>query len=279
MRQGQNPLKFLQAPATIKPIVFLVVTHLPDDGSEYHAERFEIVKTCLETMRDNSHRDHTFMIWDNGSGETLRNYIRDNFKPDIFIQSANLGKGAARMLAVNMLPPATVICYSDDDFLFYANWLKPQMELLNHFPNVAAVSGYPVRTMFRSGNINTIAWAKKNASVKIGQFIPRDWENDFALSVGRDPQQHIEMTVKDFDTKITYQGKEAYATAHHAQFIGYQVKISQAVYMDGMAEGNEHPFDIELDKIGLRLCTTERLCRHMGNVMDEKLRNEIMVTA
>jgi hypothetical protein len=159
------------------------------------------------------------------------------------------------------------------------NWLKPQLELLNYFPEVAAVSGYPCRTMFRSGNANTLAWAEKNATVKRGQFIPREWENDHALSIGRDPQEHIQKTVKDFDTKIVYQGKEAYATAHHAQFIGYQVKLAQASYYDGMAAGNEHPFDIELDKHGLRLCTTERLCLHMGNVLDERLREEIKVMA
>ncbi len=174
-----------------------------------------------------------------------------------------------------MLPPGTIVCYSDDDILYHPNWLNPQIELLNHFPNVATVSGYPIRSMFRMGNANTIAWAEKSATVKRGQFIPREWEDDFARSVGRDPQQHVQMTVKDFDTKIVYNGKEAYAQAHHAQFIGYQVKIAQAMYFDGRALHDEHPFDIEMDKLGLRLCTTERLCRHMGNVLDEKLRAEI----
>src|SRR5258706_15674367 len=110
MRIGQNPLKEQIAPATIKPIVFLVVTHLPDDGSEYHSERFEIIKTCLNSMRDNAHREHTFMIWDNGSGMDFKAWLQMNFRPDILILSGNLGKAAARTLAVNMLPPDMVVC-------------------------------------------------------------------------------------------------------------------------------------------------------------------------
>lgn len=277
MRIGLNPLREKPAPANIQPIVFLVVTHLPCSDDPYHAGRLEVLQACLTSMRQNSHREHTFMVWDNGSKTEVTDWIQHIFEPDIFVSSGNLGKAAARSLAVNMLPPGTVIAYSDDDILYYDNWFKPQLELLNHFPNVAAVSGYPVRTMFRSGNANTIAWAEKHATLKRGQFIPREWENDFAESIGRDPQQHIEKTTKDFDTKIIYNGKEAYATAHHCQFIGYQAILSRSMYFDGMAAHDEHPFDIEMDRHGLRLCTTERLCRHMGNVLDDKLKSEIKV--
>lgn len=275
MRQGLNPLRFERAPEKINPIVFLVVTHLPCSDDPYHAGRMEIIQTCLTSMREHAHREHTFIVWDNGSKDELRDWIQHVFEPDIFIASGNIGKGAARTSAIQMLPPGTVVCYSDDDFYFMDNWLKPQMELLNYFPNVAAVSGYPCRTMFRSGNANTLAWAENNATLKRGQFIPRAWENDHARSIGRDPEEHIRMTVKDFDIKISYQKKEAYATAHHAQMIGYQIKLSHAMYYDDMAAGSEHHFDETLDRFGLRLCTTERYCRHMGNVLDPQLREQI----
>ena len=275
MRTEHNPLRGSQAPNTIKPIVFVVVTHLPCNDSQYHFQRMEVIQTCLTTMRQNSYRDHTFLVWDNGSKDEFRDWLQHIFEPDILVLSSNIGKTAARTSAINTLPLSSIVCYSDDDILYYDNWLNPQIELLNHFPNVACVSSYPVRTMFRWGNIHTLEWARKNARLEQGQFIPREWEDDFADSIGRSHQDQIAMTIKDFDYRITYEGKQAYATSHHCQFIGYAVNIRNALVYDDMAMGDEKPVDIALDNIGLRLCTTQRLSRHMGNVIDDKLRSEI----
>jgi hypothetical protein len=38
---------------------------------------------------------------------------------------------------------------------------------------------------------------------------------------------------------------------------------------------DERLFDITLDTLGLRLATTQRLTRHIGNVLHEELRKEI----
>lgn len=276
-RIGQNPLRFQPAPYQYKDIVFLVVTHLPcEEKLGYHKDRLEIVQTCLNSMRNRAHREHTFVVWDNDSNSTFRDWLQHIFEPDILILSKNIGKNNARCSAIDMLPLGSIVCYSDDDIYYYDNWLNPQMDLLLSYPNVACVSGYPVRTMFRWGNINTLEWARKNAKLEQGQFISREWENDYADSIGRNPKEHITMTIKDVDYRITYNNKQAYATAHHCQFIGYTVKVRQAMQYDDMAMGDEKITDINLDKIGLRLCTTERLTRHMGNVLDESLKAQLM---
>lgn len=272
MRLGNNPLRFEPAPDKIKDIVFLVVTHLPDpidNNNDYHGHRFEVVKTCLETMRNNSKRNHTFFVWDNGSEDGFRQWLQTTFQPDMLMLSMNIGKNNARYAAINMLPLSSIVCYSDDDIYYEDNWLNPQIDLLSSFPNVACVSGYPVRTSFRWGNENTMKWAKENGKVTQGRFISKEYESDYANSIGRDPQQHVEMTVKDIDYKISYEGKEAYLTSHHCQFIGYTVKVRQALFDDGMAMGDEKITDVNLDKVGLRLCTTKRYTRHIGNVLDD----------
>lgn len=278
MRTEHNPLRFKPAPYRYKDIVCLVVTHLPcEDQPGYHKDRFEVVKTCLETMRGRAHRDHTFMVWDNDSNSTFRDWLQHIFEPDILVLSRNIGKNPARASAIQMLPLGSVVCYSDDDMYYDDNWLNPQMELLTIFPNVAAVSGNPVRTMFRWGVENTLAWAREHAKLEQGRYIPREWEDDFAISIGRDPQQHVEMSIKDVDYRITYEGKQAYATAHHAQFIGYAIKLLPALayYNDSNAMSDEKPFDIAVDQAGLRLCTTQRYTRHIGNVLDESFRAEM----
>src|SRR5512146_658994 len=277
MRIGQNPLRDKPAPATIQPIVCLVVTHLPcEETPGYHASRMDVVKSCLTSMRFGIRRPHTFMVWDNDSKSEFRDWLQHIFEPDILIQSKNIGKNNARVAAINMLPLSSVVCYSDDDILYEDDWLNPQLELLNGFPNVAAVSGYPLRVMFRWGVENTIAWAKANAEVLTGRMMPPEWDKDYCLSVGQDFDHYRKKTEKDIDYKATYNGREAYLTAHHCQFVGYGVKLQQALMWQDGAMPDEKPNDIALDRVGLRLSTTRRLCRHMGNVLDESLKVEML---
>ena len=274
MRVGMNPNRTSQADKYL-PVALAVVTYLPNMQG-YHAKRLEIIKLCLESMRKFAGVEHTFIVWDSGSCGELVDWLEYEFKPDIFIKSnINIGKNSSRSSIVRMLPPETIVACSDDDILYYPDWLRQQIELLEHFPNVSAVTGYPVRTSFRWGNEKTMKWAKKNADIKRGKFLPEEWERDFAVSIGRDPDAHMSATETELDTVITYNGKSAYATSHHCQFIGRAGTVAKASIFDGMAMGDEKPFDIAMDNIGLRLATMQRLARHMGNVIDDRLREEI----
>lgn len=274
MRVGHNPNRVAGAKG-FRPIVLTVVTHLPDLTSEYHKHRFEVIYTCLTSMRQNANMDHTLMVWDNGSCDPLRQVLPD--LADVVILSPNIGKTAARTSMIRMLPPGTIVGYSDDDMYFYPDWLAPQIDLLKHFPNVAAVTGYPVRTASRWGCDNTLAWAEEHAKLERGQFIPRQWEDDFCVSIGRDPEWHRQASARDREGLVTYEGKQAYCLGHHCQFIGYQEQLFKAAAWDGKAMGDEKVLDRALDAVGLRLATTQRLARHIGNVLHEELRKELFM--
>lgn len=266
MRVGSNPNRNKEAEGFL-PVVLSVVTHLPNEIG-YHAKRLKVIQTCLNTMRDQAGRECTVLIWDNGSCAALKNWLLDTYKPDVLILSPNIGKTAARSSIFKLCPPASIIGYCDDDIYFYEGWLDAQMDLLTSFPNVAAVTGYPVRTAFRWGTEHTIEWARENAKLEAGRFIPRNYEDDFCKSIGRDPAWHVDYTKNDIDYRVTYQGKQAYCTAHHCQFIGYQETLVKAARYDGEAMGDERPLDLALDKLGLRLSTIQRFTRHIGNVME-----------
>ncbi len=167
------------------------------------------------------------------------------------------------------------VSYCDDDIFFYDNWLVPQIGILRHFPNVAAVTGNPIRTSFRWGNENTLRWAEANGTLEVGRFIPREWEDDFCVSIGRNPSSHITYTEPDKDYRVTYRGMTAYCTAHHCQTVGYASTLGKAPRYDNDAMSEERTFDIALDRIGLRLCTIQRYARHIGNVMDDRIRAEL----
>ena len=269
---GNNPQRQNYA-ETLKPIVLAVVTHLPDEAG-YHSRRMEVIENCLLTMTRNAKTDYSLVIWDNGSCAKLLDYLQNMVQPDILIRSKNIGLTSAKAALFGMLPEDTIVAYSDDDMLFYPDWLRPQIELLNGFPNVACVTGYAVRTAFRWGVENTMKWATKNGA-EYGRFLPEDWERDFAMSIGRDTYWHMEYTKPDLDYRIEYNGLKAYLTSHHCQFVARAGTARKAAKYESKAMADERYFDIEMDKLGLRLATTQRLTRHIGNVLHDELRKEI----
>lgn len=275
MRIGNNPLRGTKV-NPMPEIVGIVITHLPD-LTGYHAERLEVVQTCLSTMRDNAGRDLAICIWDDGSVPELLDWLEHEFRPEYLVHSPNHGKSSARTAGVRMFPPETIVCVSDDDMLYSPNWLEPQLELLHGFPNVGVVSGYPVRTQFRWGTKSTLAWAKENAEYEFGRFIPEQWERDFCVSIGRDyDKMHKDYTANDRDLLIRYNGLTAYGTAHHCQYIAKAGRIEYIVEWSDEAMPNERLLDETIDAQGyLRLTTTDRLVRHMGNVIDPDLRRDI----
>jgi glycosyltransferase involved in cell wall biosynthesis len=274
MRVGTNP----NVKASVDgwgDVIVSAITHLPELNG-YHATRLDVVRASLETMRKNAGADCKTLIWDNGSCKELTDWLVNVYKPDYLFLSPNMGKATARANIINMLPDNTIIAMADDDIFYHPYWLRAQIELLKHFPNVGEVSGYPVRTQFGWGNHNTISWAKKNATLDLGRFIPEEWDKDFAISIGRPYETHLKLqaegTVNSMDIRITYKGVKAYAVAHHCQWVGYAGVIRPFCKRSSQAMRTEREFDDAVDNEGLlRLTTIERYSQHIGNVMDDKL--------
>jgi glycosyltransferase involved in cell wall biosynthesis len=212
-------------------------------------------------------------VWDNGSCGRLRSWLEKEYRPDYLTLSQNVGKSNARKAIFSSFPPETIIAMSDDDIFFYPDWLQKEIAILRHFDAVQ-VTGYPVRTSFRWGCEKTIERAKSKGQVHIGRFLPENWENDFAVSIGRDPAWHKSYSANDLDYRWTYKGMQAYCTSHHCQFVAEAGRILPALSWSPYAMADEKPFDIAVDEIGLRLATVERLSRHIGNVIDSGIAAE-----
>jgi glycosyltransferase involved in cell wall biosynthesis len=273
MRVGRNPLTAETVPQ-IAPIVAAVITHLPTlEG--YHKNRLEVIQTCIQSMTKNAGTDFSLLVWDNGSCESLRKWLR-KLNPSVLVESTNIGKSSARAAIFRMLPPKTVVAMSDDDILFYPGWLAEQIKVLKAWPNVSCVSGNPIRTSFRWACENTIRWMEENANLITGRMIPERYEQDFCDSIGRDYEKHKLNTAKEQDYRGMFNGVPAYATSHHCQFVSIAGKVAPVLKFDNAAMADEKPFDNALDNIGLRLCTTQRYSRHIGNVIHEQLRKEIV---
>lgn len=271
MRIGTNPFK-REVVVGYAPIIASSIIHLPNFEG-YHKDRFEVVKTSLTTMRENAGLNCEILVWDNGSCQEVRDWLLNEYKPDYIVLSKNVGKTNAVAGILRMLPPETIVGIADDDMYFYPDWFKAQVELMEFFPNVGQVSGYPVRTQMRWGNNRTLEWGRKVAVVEEGSFIPAEWDKDFCTSIGRDYEWHKNYTRDDMDKRITYQGVSAYAFAHHCQFICKAGKIASLAKFNNVAMEDEKPFDWAVDNTGmLRLTTINRYTRHIGNVLDEELK-------
>jgi glycosyltransferase involved in cell wall biosynthesis len=272
VRNGQNPNRdaFVEGYA---PVVVSAITHLPNQKG-YHKKRFDVIRASLETMRRNAGADCQIVIWDNGSCANLKAWLINEYRPDYLIFSKNVGKSIARASIVNMLPPSTVVGVADDDMFYYPDWLAAQLEILAEFPDVGTVSGWPVRTQFRFHCESTVRWAMQNADeFEAGRFISPKEDKDFCTSIGRDYEWHSgEYTENDRDYLMVYKGIQAYATGHHAQWIGIAGIVSPFLTYTKEAMADERPFERAVNNAGLlRLTTYKRYTRHIGNALDQEL--------
>ncbi len=271
MRSGMNPNRTLKVDG-YKKYISAVIVHLPDFGG-YHKERFEVVKACLQSMVKNSELNFQTYVWDNGSCDEVRKWLVDEVKPDYLMLSRNIGKASARASIIKSLPDNVVINISDDDIYYYPGWFEKQVEVLDAFPDVGQVSGCPIRTQARWGNSYTLDWARKRNILKMVRAIPEEYERDFCRGIGRDYAFHKAYTENDYDPVIEYNGHTVIGTAHHCQFIGRVGALKNIVKFDTDAMGDEKPFDIAVDQAKLlRLTTMKRYTRHIGNVMDDDIR-------
>ncbi len=276
-RIGHNPLNNKPAPHRTSDMVLMAITHLPNTQG-YHLHRLEVIKKCLLSMRDNAKTKCDVMIWDNGSCDELRDWLKNDYKPSALVFSENVGKSAGRLGLLGMVTPETIVNISDDDIYYYPDWLSPQIDLLKNIPNVSSVTGYPIRTSFRWATENTIyRMQKAGAIITRGKIMPEQWEKDFCISIGREWEAHKAGTIKDFDIIATYNNRKFFLTSHHCQFVGY-AGLLRAAALDTLMLGcmsDEKPFDTMLDKMGNRIATIERRTRHIGNIIDEGLRIDI----
>lgn len=274
-RDGNNPNK-AAAGVKLPGAQMCVITHLPNRNG-YHADRFDVVRACLRSMRARAGVNHSVMVWDNGSMPEFRDWLQGVYKPDALVLSVNVGKTNARTMISRMHHPDTIIGIADDDMYFYQDWLKTSIQLLKGFPNCGVVSAYPVRTQFRWGCKNTIEWCRKNGDVETGKIIDEQWDRDFCTSVGREYEYQVNTTLNDYDYVVKYKGLEAFATAHHCQYICYAGLLAKFPEWTNKMLSPERDLDDAIDNAGyLRLTTRNRLSRHMGNILDEDIREDAM---
>jgi glycosyltransferase involved in cell wall biosynthesis len=249
----------------------------------YYRYRFDVLKLMLSSLWTNTRVAHDLLVFDNGSCTQVSEYLaglKQQGVVDYLIQSSrNIGNfGALRMLFSSA--PGEIIAYLDDDVFVYPGWLEEQLRILAAYPNVGMVSGVPVRMAARHASASLVNWLEKsptNLKVTRGRYIPEEWEHDWAVSTGRRADEFMDETADWEDTLLEYKGVPAFGAANHFQFVGYREVLKQGLpdTWDQRLMGDMVEFDQRLDQLGyLRLSTQGRFVRHIGNTINEELRQE-----
>ncbi|HKJ38594.1 MAG TPA: glycosyltransferase family A protein [Anaerolineales bacterium] len=317
MRKGQNPAKSAKTVAKPERITVALLNYIPF-LSGFYAETLDVLKVSLKSMRKDAGLPFDLMVFDNGSCVEVRDFLLKEKEEGriqyLILSEKNMGKGGAWnvMLAG---APGEIIAYTDADVLFSPKWLSRSVEILETFPNVGMVTARPFRTPPEFYEA-TLKWAKENATLDEGQFIPWETFLEFNLSLGQTEEENKKVYAETRDWRITYNpslrhlprtagagGAErrsnlpsdeetasqkplaatsdeivAYAGASHWQFTAYKSTLQQFLPFDmDKPMGQVRQLDKRMNDAGLlRLMVSDPLAMNMSNTLGY-LRGELRV--
>lgn len=270
MRVGQNPAKSIDRVAQPQKITVAVVTYIPFLGG-YYAESLQVLKVCLNSIRENTGVPHDLLVFDNASCPQVRTYLSTAQEEGqiqyLVLSDKNIGKGGAWNF-IFAGAPGEYIAYADSDIFFRPGWLSRSLEILNAFPNAGMVTARPLRTPEKYYT-STLEWARSQADVSLesGQFVPWETYLEHVLSLGTSETQAREWFDSRFDWRVTSQNVSAFISAAHFQFTGRKSVLQEFVPFDmDRPMGQVRSLDEAINERGyLRLTTCEPLVKHMGN--------------
>ena len=281
-RIGTNPARKKIMSYSPHKVTVAVMVFIPNQQG-YFKQRFEIFQLCIASLRANTKVPFDLLILANGCCKEINHHLQEMQKKGLIdyllISNHNLGVIGGYKLIFSAAP-GEIVAYSDDDIVFYPDWLEEQLKLLDTFPRVGMVSGVPVRNGSEHANqtINRIIQnPPEGIHVQRTNLIPDEWEEDWCISTGRNCEEHHQLNKNKKDIVLEKDGVKAIASANHFQFIAPKDVVLKALpvewsknLMDSLV-----PLEEQIDQMGyLRLSTTGRFCRHIGNVVTPQIIDE-----
>jgi len=270
MRIGQNPAKFVNNVSKPANITVAVLNYIPYQQG-FYAEALEVLKACLNSVRSESKQAFDLMVFDNGSCETVQDFLLQEFRNHdiqfLVLSEKNLGKGGAWNIIFDAAP-GEYIAYADSDVYFHKDWLNESLKIMQAFPNVGMVTARPFFTK-KEFSTNTLNWAKSQPDVLFeqGKLIPWDTFLEFDLSLGQELSAiESEYQTNDIE-KISLNGVSAIIGGSHWQFLTRKNIIKEFLPFDmERPMGQVKLLDKRMNEVGfLRLMTPEPYADNMSN--------------
>ena len=270
MRKGQNPAKFVKDVARPERITVALLNYIPF-LSGFYAETLDVLKVCMESMRTDAGLPFDLMVFDNGSCAEVRDFLIKEKEEGriqyLILAEKNMGKGGAwNMILAGA--PGEIIAYTDSDVLFSPKWLSRSVEILETFPNVGMVTACPFRTppeFYES----TLQWARENAKLEDGQFIPWETFLEFNLSLGQTEEENKKVYAETKDWRIQYKGVTAHGWRIALAIHRLQIHASTIPALrHGQADGTSPPVGQAHERRGLAAADgLDPLAMNMSNTL------------
>ena len=273
MRADRGP-----SPADVLAVVVVYVPHLRG----YFTNRLAVVRLSLESLIRHKPPETQVLVFDNGSCPEVQALLASGVESGrialVLRTRTNIGTPAA-IRTVFRLGLRPVIAYGDDDVFYDPGWLEPQLEVLRRFPTAGMVSGVATLDGADHALEATLQAARADPSVRIDAQarIPETWEEDWALSTGRDPAQRAAQARATPVPRLEADGMRLFVGATHFQYVGWAERLAACLPAAWPMSlmGNMRELDEAIDRQGyLRLSTADRHVRHMGNAVGQGLRQE-----
>lgn len=270
MRLGQNPSKKAKTVAKPERVTVAVLNYIPFI-SGFYAEMPDVLKVCLNSLRENTEVPFDLLVFDNGSCPEVIDYLVNEKEIGniqfLILSEKNLGKGGAWNMILSGAP-GEIIAYGDNDIYYKKGWLKQSLEILETYPNVGMVTARPFRSN-QEFKTATLKWAENDESVTIEKGVLLPWESyrDFNMSIGSTLEEVQEYYQEPKDIRLHYQNVCAYIGASHWQFTAYKSVIQQFLPFDmDRPMGQVRQLDERVNEQGLlRLMIRDSLAVNMSN--------------
>ena len=276
MRVGQNPVKNIKEVAKPEQITVAVLNYIPM-LSGYYADLLNVLKACLNSIRETADLPFDLMVFDNGSCDEVIQYLVDENQAGniryMILSEKNMGKGGAWNILFGAAP-GEILVYTDNDALFYPGWLSRSIQLLQTYPNVGMITARPYHSKPEYFT-KTVEWAQSTteATLEEGRFL--NWEDfsSFSMSLGYSEEQTKDWYTHSHEIKLTYHDVPAIVGSSHWQFCGYKSVLQSFLpFQMDRPMGQVKQLDQRMNDAGyLRLMVTDPLVQNMSNTLPKEL--------
>ncbi len=281
-RLGMSPQREKLNSRPPRRITLCMITHIPHLAG-YYKDRIAITELSLNSMITNVSEDRAFdvTILDQNScrewKQKLSSWQEAGWIDNVIFMGNNVGKLEGLRFLFNSVQ-SEFIGFADDDVLFFPEWLNIQAEVLS-IPGCELVTGSPVLTKFKfypvAQEVMKASPSFKVKEGKVGREYPMRWLEDDGLCRGISPKDYLKVVEKEKVKPliVNYDGTNAWAVGHHMQFLANRKEVLKYLpEPTNKLMGKMREWDVAMDNAGiLQLCTFDRTCRHMGNVMDQRI--------